>query len=47
LVCLIRAESENIAFFEKFGFKVREIFESKFAEKYFSSRYWFLLGKDF
>ncbi len=46
LVCLIRAESETIAFFEKFGFKVREIFENKFAERYFSSRHWLLLSKD-
>lgn len=46
LTCMVRAESDAIAFFEKFGFEVSSFFENRLAEKYFSSRQWVLLSKD-
>ncbi|MEM0350432.1 MAG: GNAT family N-acetyltransferase [Archaeoglobaceae archaeon] len=46
LNCLVRSESESLPFFEKFGFKVVKVFESKLAEKYFYTKLWFLLSKD-
>lgn len=46
LKCMISAESEAINFFEKFGFEVEKLLESKLAERYFSSKDWVILKKD-
>lgn len=46
LSCIIRADSEALEFFQKFGFEVTSVFENKFAEKYFFSNQWILMSKD-
>ncbi|MEM4455724.1 MAG: GNAT family N-acetyltransferase [Archaeoglobaceae archaeon] len=46
LNCIIRADSDAISFFQKFGFEVANILENKLAEKYFSSKQWLLMSKD-
>ncbi|MEM0315709.1 MAG: N-acetyltransferase [Archaeoglobaceae archaeon] len=46
LNCVIRADSDAVSFFQKFGFEVANILENKLAEKYFSSRQWLLMSKD-
>ncbi|MDK2876416.1 MAG: hypothetical protein PWQ22_826 [Archaeoglobaceae archaeon] len=44
--CIIPAESDSLAFFNKLGFEVANIFENSLAEKYFFSRQWVLMSKD-
>lgn len=46
LKCIIRADSDAVTFFQRFGFEVANVLESKFAEKYFSSRQWLVMNKD-
>lgn len=46
LNCIISAESDAISFFQKFGFEISSVFENKLAEKYFSTKQWFLMSKD-
>ncbi|MEM1579191.1 MAG: GNAT family N-acetyltransferase [Archaeoglobaceae archaeon] len=46
LKCMISAGSESITFFEKFGFEIEKLIESKLAERYFSSKEWVILKKD-
>lgn len=46
LNCMVRAESDAVTFFRKFGFEIVSVFENKLAEKYFFSRQWFVMSKD-
>ncbi|MCS7119367.1 MAG: GNAT family N-acetyltransferase [Archaeoglobaceae archaeon] len=45
LNCIIHADSDLVLFFKKFDFEIVKMFESRLAEKYFSSRVWFLMSK--
>ncbi|MCS7131021.1 MAG: GNAT family N-acetyltransferase [Archaeoglobaceae archaeon] len=44
--CIVQADSEAVLFFKNLGFEIRNFFENRLAEKYFSAKEWVLLSKD-